>query len=199
MKLIPTGWQTVGPFFSIGLDRLCNENIAVGKFEGERIAIAGRVLDGDGAPVPDALLEIWQADARGIYPGCHSSYHEASSHNATGNAGPENRFRGFARVATNERGEFRFESIKPGSVSDGGGQGQAPHLLVSVFMRGLLTRLVTRIYFPSDPRNASDLVLGLVPAERRNTLIARAASDEVGSYTWNVVLQGPEETVFFAC
>jgi len=189
MKLVPTGWQTVGPFFSIGLERLCNENIAAAHLEGERIAIAGRVLDGDGAPVPDALLEIWQADAQGVYPG----------HNASNSAGHENRFRGFTRVATNERGEFRFASIKPGSVSDGGGQTHAPHLVVSVFMRGLLTRLVTRIYFPDDPRNAADVVLGLVPAERRNALIARVATGARGSYTWDVVLQGPEETVFFAC
>lgn len=194
MKLVPTGWQTVGPFFSIGLERLCNEDIAAANVEGERIAIAGRVLDGDGAPVPDALLEIWQADAQGIYPGQDSVNPAASN-----NTGPQNHFRGFARVATNERGEFRFTTIEPGSVRDDGGQAHAPHLLVSVFMRGLLTRLVTRIYFPDDPRNASDLVLGLVPAERRNTLMARVASGEAGSYTWNIVLQGPEETVFFAC
>jgi protocatechuate 3,4-dioxygenase, alpha subunit len=194
MRLVPTGWQTVGPFFSIGLERLCNENIAAANIEGERITIAGRVVDGDGAPVPDALLEMWQADSQGVYPGHHSSGHDASN-----NGGPENGFRGFGRVATNERGEFRLATIKPGSARDGGGQGHAPHLLVSVFMRGLLTRLVTRIYFPDDPRNASDLVLGLVPAERRDTLIAKPAGGEIDLYTWNVVLQGPEETVFFAC
>jgi protocatechuate 3,4-dioxygenase, alpha subunit len=188
MSLVPTSSQTVGPFFSIGLGRLRNENIVAGEAAGERIAIAGRVLDGDGMPVPDAVLEIWQADARGVYPG-DGNGGEGSSVVAG--------FRGFGRVATNEHGQFRYVSIKPGSIRDAEGRDYAPHLLVSIFMRGLLTRLVTRIYFPDELRNASDLVLGLVPTERRNTLIAKAADGGAGMFQWNVVLQGPDETAFF--
>jgi len=188
VNLVPTSSQTVGPFFSIGLGRLCNETIVAGEASGERVAIEGRVLDGDGIPVPDAVLEIWQADAQGAYPGDGSG-----SERLAGAAG----FRGFGRVATNEHGQFRFVSTKPGCVKNHEGREQAPHLLVSIFMRGLLTRLVTRIYFPDEPRNANDLVLSLVPAERRNTLIAKAADGGAGSFEWNVILQGLDETVFF--
>jgi protocatechuate 3,4-dioxygenase alpha subunit len=187
MSLVPTSSQTVGPFFSIALGRLCNENIAAGTAAGECMAIAGRVLDGDGMPVPDAVLEIWQADARGIYP---RNGEKEDSSTAKGLCG-------FGRVATNEHGEFRFVSVKPGSGSDTEGREHAPHLLVSIFMRGLLTRLMTRIYFPDEPRNANDLVLGLVPEERRDTLIAKVADRAAGSFQWNVILQGTDETVFF--
>ncbi len=189
MSLVPTSSQTVGPFFSIGLERLCNENIVEAASEGERITIEGRVLDGDGATVPDALLEIWQADAQGTYVGNGGG--ESSSLPAG--------FGGFGRVATNEHGQFRFVSVKPGRVKDAEGREQAPHLLVSIFMRGLLARLVTRIYFPDEPRNGDDLVLSLVPVERRGTLIAKASSSGDNRFEWNVVLQGPNETVFFAC
>ncbi len=187
MSLVPTASQTVGPFFSIGLERLCNENIVAGDAAGERIAVEGRVIDGDGMPVPDAVLEIWQADARVIYP--------RNGERADSSAGKG--LCGFGRVATNERGEFRFVSVKPGSASDTEGREHAPHLLVSIFMRGLLTRLMTRIYFPDEPRNANDLVLGLVSAERRDTLIAKATDRAAGSFQWNVILQGTDETVFF--
>jgi protocatechuate 3,4-dioxygenase, alpha subunit len=190
MSLVPTSSQTVGPFFSIGLERLCNERIVGGTASGERVIIEGCVLDGDGAPVPDALLEIWQADGQGKYAG-----------NGGGSEGSSvaRDLSGFGRVATNEQGQFRFVSIKPGSVKDTEGREQAPLLLVSIFMRGLLTRLVTRIYFPDEPRNGDDLVLSLVPVERRGTLIARASSRGDNLFEWNVVLQGPNETVFFAC
>jgi len=188
MSLVPTASQTVGPFFSIGLGRLCNENIFASEVAEERIAIEGRVIDGNGVPVPDAVLEIWQADAQGVYP-------------SDGGGGELLRvaagFRGFGRVATNEHGQFRFVSIKPGCVKNHEGRQQAPHLLISILMRGLLTRLVTRIYFPDEPRNANDLMLGLVPVERRNTLIAKAVDRAAGLFEWNVILQGPDETVFF--
>jgi protocatechuate 3,4-dioxygenase, alpha subunit len=190
MKLVPTSWQTVGPFFSIGLERLCNEQMVAADAEGERVTIAGHVLDGDGVPVPDALLEIWQADVQGIYAR-HSDLDEAATEGS--------RFGGFGRVATNESGQFRFVTIKPGCVKGANGRKQAPHLLVSIFMRGLLTRLVTRIYFPKEPINADDEVLSQVPAERRGTLLAKASSREDNLFEWNVVLQGPNETVFFAC
>jgi len=188
MRLVPTSSQTVGPFFSIGLGRLCNEDIFAREAAGERIAVEGRVIDGDGMPVPDAVLEIWGANARGVYPG-DGSGGEGSSGTAD--------FRGFGRVATNEHGQFRFVSVRPGSASDTDWREQAPHLLVSIFMRGLLTRLATRMYFPNEPRNADDLVLSLVPAERRDTLMAKPADSDTGLFEWNVVLQGPGETVFF--
>jgi protocatechuate 3,4-dioxygenase, alpha subunit len=188
MSLVPTSSQTVGPFFSIGLGRLCNEDIFASEVTGERVVITGRLLDGDGMAVPDAVLEIWQADAHGVYPGDASGYEESSVKAS---------FRGFGRVATNQHGQFRFVSIKPGCVKEHQGREQAPHLLVSIFMRGLLTRLATRMYFPNEPRNADDLVLGLVPAERRDTLIAKPADGDTGLFEWNVVLQGPGETVFF--
>lgn len=157
---------------------------------GDRIAIEGCVVDGDGAPVPDALLEIWQADAKGKH-----AYNDVRDE---GSKVPDG-FRGFGRVATNEQGQFRFVGVKPGSVKNAEGREQSPHLLVSIFMRGLLARLVTRIYFPDEPRNADDTVLGLVPAERRGTLIAKSLGREDGLFEWNVVLQGANETVFFAC
>ncbi len=106
-------------------------------------------------------------------------------------------FRGFGRVPTTAAGCYQFFTIKPGAVEDPSGALQAPHLLVSLFMRGLLKRLVTRIYFPDEPRNADDRVLRLVADERRGTLIARQVSP--GKLEWNVVLQGENETVFFDC
>jgi protocatechuate 3,4-dioxygenase alpha subunit len=145
------------------------------------------VLDGDGRPVTDALVEIWQADAQGRY-----------AHPEDTSAVPLTPgFRGFGRVPTDAEGRFRFFTIKPGPVADPQGGLQAPHLLVSVFMRGLLKRLVTRVYFPDEPRNVDDRVLRLVPVERRGTLVARPmAGDELG---WDIILQGAGETVFFDC
>ncbi len=189
MVLIPTSSQTVGPFFSIALERLCDERLASGEAQGPPIVIEGSVVDGDGAPVPDALLEFWQADAAGNYAGA------GNGQNSSGRAA----FRGFGRVATDEGGKFRFATIKPGGVKEANGAECAPHILVSIFMRGLLTRLVTRIYFPDESKNSRDPVLRLVPEERRDTLVARGCSSDAGKFEWNIVLQGPDETVFFAC
>ncbi len=174
-----TTWQTVGPFFSVGLARLYRDDLASASVSGERLSLGGRVLDGDGAPVSDALLELWQADAHGEYP-----------------ADPA--FRGFGRVPTDEEGRFRFATVSPGAVPGPRGTLQAPHIVVSVFARGLMRRLVTRIYFPDEPRNAADFALSLVPPERRSTLIARKTA-QAGGLEWNVILQGTEETVFFDC
>jgi protocatechuate 3,4-dioxygenase, alpha subunit len=188
--LIPTSSQTVGPFFSIALERLCDENLASGKVQGQPIVIEGSVVDGDGAPVPDALLEFWQADTAGNYAGTDNRQQSSSERDA---------FRGFGRVATNERGGFRVATIKPGCVKDAKGVECAPHILVSIFMRGLLTRLVTRIYFPGESQNSRDPVLRLVPEGRRGTLVAGLSSTDASRFEWNIVLQGPDETVFFAC
>jgi protocatechuate 3,4-dioxygenase alpha subunit len=180
--------QTVGPFFSIGLGWMNRANFAEGS-AGEHVSIRGRVLDGDGQPVPDAVLEIWQADADGRY---HHPEH----------AGPQNGaapFFGFGRISTNERGQFSFTTVKPGPVHGPDDKPQAPHLEISVFTRGLLKRLVTRMYFPDEPLNASDPVLRLVPESRRETLIARQTKPEQNTLEWNVCLQGGNETVFFDC
>lgn len=180
--------QTVGPFFSIGLDRLTRVNLADGS-AGKRVAIQGRVLDGDAQPVPDALLEIWQADADGRY---HHPEHTYPRNNANG-------FFGFGRVPTDPDGRFSFTTIKPGPVHAPDGVPQAPHLQISIFMRGLLKHLVTRIYFPDEPLNASDPVLQVVPKSRRDTLIARQSGSAGDTLEWNVFLQGEKETVFFDC
>lgn len=181
--------QTVGPFFSIGLAWMNRSDLTNGSKSGERFTIRGRVLDAENQPVPDALLEIWQADANGYYPRAEDA----------GNGRPASEFFGFGRVQTNDLGEFTFTTLKPGSALDLQGKLQAPHLAVSVFMRGLLQRLVTRIYFPGEPANATDGVLGLVPSGRRGTLIAQQDGQDKTSLLWDVRLQGDRETVFFDC
>ena len=183
MTLPVTGSQTVGPFFRIGMARLFREELAEPEISGERVTIHGRVLDGHGAGVPDAQIEIWQADALG-------KYSETEKVEPAG-------FRGFGRVPTNDRGAFRFTTIKPGSVGGPHGAVQAPHLVALVFMRGLLRHLVTRIYFGDEAANSSDPVLKLVPVERRNTLIAERENTGAGTFAWNICLQGDNETVFF--
>jgi protocatechuate 3,4-dioxygenase, alpha subunit len=187
MKLLPTASQTVGPYLHIGLVWLTIDRLAAPDCPGQHLTIGGRVLDGDGRPVPDALVEIWQANAHGMY-----AYPE-DGQEASSTPG----FRGFGRVPTDADGRFRFYTIKPGQVAGLDGGLQAPHLLVSIFMRGLLKRLVTRLYFPDEPANTHDVILGLVPAERRGTLVARMIGKE--ELEWNIHLQGPGETVFFDC
>jgi protocatechuate 3,4-dioxygenase alpha subunit len=176
MSLQATTSQTVGPYLHIGLTWLIIENLAPAGLKGERISIEGRVVDGDGKPVNDAAVEIWQANADGKYG--------------------TKEFRGFGRSATDDKGVFRFQTIKPGRVPGPGGKLQAPHIGVNVFMRGQLKQLVTRIYFPDEPANAEDTVLALVPQDRRSTLVARKAG---GKLEWNIILQGRDETVFFDC
>lgn len=185
MSLYASGSQTVGPYLHIGLTWLNTTRIAGPGVKGERVAVQGRLVDGDGLGVNDGLVEIWQANAAGKY------------------AHPEDRqkkplqrgFRGFGRIPTDDRGGFRFSTIKPGRAPAPGGKLQAPHLSVTVFMRGLLKQLSTRIYFPDDPANEHDPVLQRVPAARRATLVARRVGK--GALEWNIVLQGEDETVFF--
>jgi protocatechuate 3,4-dioxygenase alpha subunit len=187
MRLLPTASQTVGPYLHIGLAWLTVDRVAGPDCPGQHLTIGGRVLDGDGRPVTDALVEIWQADAQGRYA------HPEDTRESPLTPG----FRGFGRVPTDADGRYRFLTIKPGPVPDLHGGLQAPHLVVSVFMRGLLKRLVTRVYFPDEPRNADDRVLRLVPIERRGTLVARQIAREV--LEWDIILQGDGETVFFDC
>lgn len=193
----PTGSQTVGPFFHLGFVYLERENFVAQDVAGERVTIRGRVLDGDGDIVPDAVLEIWQADPAGRY---------ASEDPRQNSAAP--RFLGFGRAETDDNGEFKFTTVKPGRVPSPDGGLQAPHLVVTLFSRGLLKPLLTRLYFPDEPSNAEDPVLKLVPPERRSTLIAaegkatNAAANvpqkaPSRSFDWNIVMQGTGETVFF--
>jgi protocatechuate 3,4-dioxygenase alpha subunit len=195
----PTPWQTVGPFFHFALpfrgcadltgasdagarpdlmdplyDRLYRPPGRTAP-AGEAIAITGRVLDAAGEGVCDALVEIWHADAAGRFPPC----------------GGDDAFIGFGRCATQEDGGFCFATIKPGAV-----QPDAPHIAVGVLGRGILRRLVTRLYFAGEPENAHDAVLALVPAERRATLLATPSAS---GYCFDIRLQGPGETVFFQC
>jgi protocatechuate 3,4-dioxygenase, alpha subunit len=187
MKLLPTASQTVGPYFHIGLAWLTIDRLATPDCPGQHIRVEGRVLDGDGRPVDDAIIELWQANAHGKYA------HPGDTSKAPLTPG----FRGFGRVPTDSEGRYRFFTIKPGPIADLEGELQAPHLLVSVFMRGLLKRVVTRLYFPAEPRNADDRVLAMVPAERRGTLVARQKTSD--DLEWDIILQGPGETVFFDC
>lgn len=181
--------QTVGPFFSIGMSRLNQPETAGPNVSGTRITIEGRVIDGGGKPVPDAVLEFWQANSRGKYAHVEDTQDKPL----------EAEFHGFGRIPTDENGAFRLSTIKPGSVPGPDGKPQAPHIVVSVFMRGLLRRLVTRIYFPGDAEQVSDFALNLVEPSRRRTLIAKSVTGKPGTLEWNVILQGPEETVFFDC
>ena len=183
-QLLQTPSQTAGPFFGYGLaaeqyhykhTQIASGNLIVDEaVDGEKIMIKGRVFDGEGKPITDALVEIWQADASGKY---NSS------------------FKGFGRAGTgaNEGAGFLFETIKPGSVN-----GAAPHINVIVFMRGLLVHAYTRIYFSDEAVNENDEVLNSIDAQRRNTLIAQkteAAGQTI--YHFDIHMQGDNETVFF--
>ncbi|HEX4025062.1 MAG TPA: protocatechuate 3,4-dioxygenase subunit alpha [Steroidobacteraceae bacterium] len=215
-----TPWQTVGPFFhyqlpwkgcadltgcsDLGarLDLMPAEHCLLyraaerGPISGEPIRIIGRVLDANGTPVPDALLEIWQANAAGRYHSPADPRSELPLQAA---------FAGFGRAATAADGTFHFRTIMPGPVPGPGARLQAPHIAVGVLGRGLIKRLVTRIYFEGDAANETDPILAMVPASRRHTLIARRTAggdggeDGVAAYCFDVHLQGERETVFFDC
>lgn len=183
----PTPSQTVGPYLHIGLDWLNTRDLAPASVQGERITIHGRLLDADGQPIPDGMIEFWQANAHGKYD------HPADTRNLPLQEG----FSGFGRQPTDQRGEFVFTTIKPGAVPAPDGQLQAPHILVNIFARGLLRQLVTRLYFPGDD-HASDPVMRAIPPARQKTLIAQPHSDDRTHLEWNIVVGGEvNETVFF--
>jgi len=180
--------QTVGPFFHFSLPHDGDEVLVTGKTEGERIMIEGRVLDGDGAPLNDALIEIWQANSAGRYD--HPDDTQDKPLDPT--------FHGFGRCPTDEKGRFHFHTIRPGPVPGPGNTLQAPHINVTVLARGMLKQLVTRIYFEGDEKNADDPILGLVvERERRATLIAKRKNGKDVVYAFDIRLQGNGETVFF--
>jgi protocatechuate 3,4-dioxygenase alpha subunit len=178
--------QTVGPYFAIGLPWDAGPS-AVAPGTPGTIRIVGMVIDGAGAPVPDHLLETWQADPEGRFADLH----------AYGGPSQLPGFRGFARCGAEDGdGTFEVVTVKPGSVPGPGDVIQAPHIDVSLFARGMLHRLVTRIYFADEEAaNALDPVLAAVPADRRQTLLAVPAGND---YRFDIRLQGEGETVFFA-
>ena len=145
------------------------------------------MFDGDGQPVPDCMLEIWQADAQGRFADPQDK-----------RALPNSSFKGFGRCGTDANGGYAFDTIKPGQVADPDGKPQAPHLLLAIFARGMLLQNYSRIYFGGDPANADDPVLALVPMDRRATLIAQQANCNGNAiYRLDIHLQGDNEMVFF--
>jgi protocatechuate 3,4-dioxygenase alpha subunit len=187
----PTPSQTVGPFFAFVLtptdyevrpivsDRLWTEDA-----DGERIRLEGYILDGDDEPIVDAMIEVWQADGRGRYPGPGGRGNTA--------------FTGFGRAEVDSTGLFSFETVRPGAVPGPDGVAQAPHINLGIFARGLLRRLATRVYFEGEAANKADPILALVPPERRSTLVAsrlERGGDKVFHHV--IRLQGEDETVFF--
>lgn len=190
MTLKQTPSQTVGPFFHYGLVDKGDEHILVtDDTKGQRILIKGQVTDGDGNPISDAMLEIWQADAQGYFNHPEDPNHEKADPN----------FRGFGRAATNQQGIYTFRTIKPGCVKYDAETLQAPHIGVRVFARGMLIHAYTRLYFHDEAEaNSNDPVLNLVPENRRTTLITLPDnSGEPGTYCFNISLQGDNETAFF--
>ena len=195
--------QTVGPFFAYGLTpqgrcqwdpngsyswkNTVSSDLITPDATGTRIRIEGRVIDGDGKAINDAMLEIWQADAQGRYASPADS-------RARSNA----LFKGFGRSATDKEGVYAFDTIKPGPVPGPNGANQAPHIVVCIYSRGMLRQVYTRLYFPDEAANAADPILALVPAERRGTLIAhKEMRGEQPVYRFDIRVQGDNETVFF--
>jgi len=189
--------QTVGPFFAYCLTpagystrAIFSNDLNVPGLAGEKLRIEGRVLDGDGVGIPDAMVEIWQADADGSYA------------HGVAEPGSNIAFKGFGRCGSGPDGSYSFSTIKPGRVAGPGGRLQAPHLGVNIFARGLLKQLVTRIYFGDESANETDPILALVPAERRATLLAKPERRNGAKvYVLDLRLQeganGEAETVFF--
>ncbi|EWY36454.1 protocatechuate 3,4-dioxygenase subunit alpha [Skermanella stibiiresistens SB22] len=189
--------QTVGPYFAYGLTpqpygregiadgRVVDRTLSGAALAGHRITVTGRVLDGAKAPVIDAMIEIWQADAQGRYA------HPADGREAS--------FHGFGRTGTDGEGAFRIETIKPGPVAGADARPQAPHLNVAVFARGMPNHAYTRVYFSDETAaNEADMVLNLVGPDRRNTLVAMLEKTAGGPvYRFDIRLQGEDETVFF--
>lgn len=194
MVLKQTPSQTVGPYFAFGLtpeqygyplDDVAGAVMCGTDIDGERIRIEGRVLDGEAAVISDAMIELWQADAQGRYA------HPADPR------GSNSSFAGFGRcgTGTDPDNRFVFDTIKPGAIGDG----HAPHINITVFMRGLLVHGFTRIYFADEAdANAADPVLAEVPEDRRTTLIAERQETPSGTiYRFDIHMQGAQETVFF--
>ena len=190
MSLFLTASQTTGPFVAISFERTIVDEVAPPSISGDRVVIQGRVIDGDGKPVDDAVIETWQSNAHGKYAHPEDTREKLLE--------PE--FKGFGRVLTDSRGGFRLKTIKPGRVPGPGDALQAPHLVVLVFMRGLLKHLVTQFYFPGDPLLTYDPMFMSVPDERaRSRLIAEfdwehTAPEHALGYRFDIVLRGRDAT-----
>ncbi len=180
--------QTIGPFFHPALLK-GGENILVDdETIGQHIRIVGTVFDGEGKPVTDALLEIWQADAQGFFN------HPADPHNNQA----DRHFHGFGRTGTVNAGRFEFKTVKPGPVSGRDGQLQPPYINVRIFSRGMLIHTYTRLYFSDENANANDTILNSIRPDRRGTLIATCEeTNDLPTYRFDIHLQGEQETVFF--
>jgi protocatechuate 3,4-dioxygenase, alpha subunit len=198
--------QTVGPFFAYGLaphsrcewrpeqgkdiydwKETAGANLVTSDASGTKIRVEGQISDGDGMPINDAMIEVWQADAQGRY-----------AHPGDSRARPNTKFMGFGRSATDKNGVFSFDTIKPGSVPGPNGKAQAPHIVFCIFSRGMLRQIYTRLYFSDEPTNDGDPILTLVPPDRRGTLIAhKQMRGEVPVYRFDIRVQGENETVFF--
>jgi len=186
----PTPSQTIGPFFAYCLTspnygyKLVADNV-IESISGQRIQITGQVLDGERHPIPDAMLEIWQADPEGQFYGLGKPKDPS--------------FTGFARTGTDINGNFLFKTVKPGVFKNSTGALQAPHINLTLFARGLLRHVTTRIYFSDEKATYKDpLIAHLVSKPRRNTLVAELEENKEGRicYTFNIKLQGENETVF---
>jgi protocatechuate 3,4-dioxygenase, alpha subunit len=188
MEMIPIPSQTAGPFFHLGLTvTRAVPCIAEAGAKGERVSLTCRLLDGDGSPVNDAMIEVWHADAGGKYNHPDDTQEESADANWVG----------FGRLGTAEDGSCKFETIKPGSVPGPGNTMQAPHLTLAIFARGMLKQLYTRVYFAGDSANSDDPILALVPPPRRETLLAQPDGAGSGRWQFDIHLQGDRETVFF--
>jgi protocatechuate 3,4-dioxygenase alpha subunit len=180
--------QTIGPFYHFALTMNAGLGcLALAEAKGEHIRVRLRLLDGDGTPVPDGMVEVWQADASGKYDHPEDQQPQA----------PDPAFCGFGRLDMDAEGCCVFDTVRPGRAPDGHGRCQAAHLNVIVFARGLLGHLYTRIYFEGDPALGEDPVLALVPEDRRATLIAKRDSSQPAQWNFEIRLQGEDETVFF--
>lgn len=180
MDLHHTAIQPIGPFYHFALTPNNDAGVMAGPdAKGERVELAVRMLDGDGKPVTNGMIELWQASAAGVY-----------------NDPADPAFHGFGRLATDSQGLCLFHTVKPGLVTGWDGTMQAPHINVSLYAPGLTRRAVARIYFADDPANNTDPVLGLVPESRRTTMLARPTL-EAGRWNFDLYLCGPCETVFF--
>lgn len=191
--------QTVGPFYAYGLTpkgrakwdpngqyswkETVGDNLITPDVVGDRIRIEGAIYDGDGKPINDAMLEIWQADGQGRYASAPGSRERSNA-----------AFKGHGRSACDNNGVFSFDTVKPGQVAGPNGKMQAPHIVVAIFGRGMLRQVYTRLYFDGEAANATDPILALVPAERRDTLMAKKQGNV---WRWDVHMQGDRETVFF--
>jgi len=192
--------QTVGPYFAYGLTphsrcdwkpdnrfdwkQSVGSNLITPDVSGDKIRIEGQILDGDGQPINDAMIEIWQADSQGRY-----------AHPRDTRALPNAAFKGHGRSATDKSGVYVFDTVKPGPVPGPNGKPQAPHIMFCIFSRGMLRQVYTRLYFEDEKANAEDPILALVPADRRGTLIAKKTG--AGAYRFDIRVQGDNETVFF--